>query len=70
MKPAVLEVVGIYRGRTYVARLTADGMWVVTCRDGPHGTAAATGVTTLRGLRAFFQQPERSSDVGSGHAVS
>ena len=35
MKPAELEVVGIHRGRTYVARLTADGMWVVTCRDGP-----------------------------------
>jgi hypothetical protein len=30
----MLDVVGIYRGRPYVARLTGRGMWVVTC-DGP-----------------------------------
>ena len=30
----MLEVGGVYKGRTYRARLTREGMWVVTC-DGP-----------------------------------
>jgi hypothetical protein len=34
MKPGLLEVVGVYRGRAYTARLTEEGTWVVSC-DGP-----------------------------------
>jgi hypothetical protein len=30
----MMDVVGIYRGRPYVARLTSSGVWVVTA-DGP-----------------------------------
>jgi hypothetical protein len=29
-----MDVVGLYRGRRYVARLTTRGIWIVQC-DGP-----------------------------------
>ena len=64
MRPAILKVVGVYRGRTYTARLTPEGMWVVTC-DGPVfvlpavcGAPADSVRTEIE--RLFRMLPERS----------
>ena len=64
MRPAMPKVVGVYQGRTYAARLTPEGMWVVTC-DGPvfvfpavRGAPADSVRTEIE--RLFRMLPERS----------